>query len=223
MPSPMTRMLDRRWRCSKARPPRSCPSSTTSRKWRSEPPVPASHHERKKGDGMGEAIHQLIPLRRPPVEVWDVEQAGWRHYRVSRGLSTIGESGHLTTTIVPLPADTWSRSLCWLLATLAGIESGPTLGNRGPRKPNRPRLHRSVRHTWGAPATSTPAPRRPSWCRWGSCPEWGPCGSPMPARGNLQVEHDLVALRGDASAIAVHQGAVDVPVDRAAAGVHWNR
>ena len=51
---------------------------------------------------------------------------------------TIGESGHLTTTIVRLPADTSSHSLCWLLATVAGIESGPTLGNPRPREPNRP-------------------------------------------------------------------------------------
>ena len=79
----------------------------------------------QEGRRNGRGIDQLIPLRRPPVEARDVNQAGWRHYRASRGMLTIGESGHLTTTIVPLPADTWSRSLCWLLATVAGIESGP--------------------------------------------------------------------------------------------------
>ena len=40
-------------------------------------PPRSQEGSRKRG-----RIHQLIPLRRPPVEVGDVEQTGGSHYRV---------------------------------------------------------------------------------------------------------------------------------------------
>ena len=56
----------------------------------------------------------MIPLRSPLVEVGDVEQAGWSHYRISRRVVVLGEGTHLTPTALPQPAETFSRSLCWL-------------------------------------------------------------------------------------------------------------
>jgi len=46
-------------------------------------------------------IHQLIPLRSPPIEVGDVQQAGRSHYRISRRMVAIGAGAHLTPTILP--------------------------------------------------------------------------------------------------------------------------
>ena len=67
-------------------------------------PPRSQEGRRKRG-----RIHQLIPLRGPPVEVGDVEQAGWRHYRISRRVVAIGEGAHLTPTVFPRPAQTFSR------------------------------------------------------------------------------------------------------------------
>ena len=72
-------------------------------------PPRSQEGRRKRG-----RIHQLIPLRSPPVEVGDVEQAGWSHYRISRRVVAIGEGAHLMPTVFPQPAETFSRSLCWL-------------------------------------------------------------------------------------------------------------
>ena len=62
---------------------------------------PRSQERRRKR----RRIHQLIPLRRPPVEVGDVEQPGWSHYRISRRVVAIGEGAHLTPTAFPRPAE----------------------------------------------------------------------------------------------------------------------
>ena len=40
-------------------------------------PPRSQEGRRKRG-----RIHQSIPLRRPPVEVWDVKQGGWSHDRL---------------------------------------------------------------------------------------------------------------------------------------------
>ena len=79
-------------------------------------PPRSQEGRRKRG-----RIHQLIPLRSPPVEVGGVEQAGWSHYRISRRVIAIGEGAHLTPTVFPRPAETFSRSLCWLLTAIASV------------------------------------------------------------------------------------------------------
>ena len=60
---------------------------------------PRSQEGRRKGG----RIHQLIPLRSPPVEVGDVQQAGRSHYRISRRIVATGEGPGLTPTIFPRP------------------------------------------------------------------------------------------------------------------------
>ena len=56
-------------------------------------------------------INQLIPLRSPPIEVGDVQQAGRSHYRISRRMVAIREGAHLTPAILPRPDETASPAL----------------------------------------------------------------------------------------------------------------
>ena len=51
----------------------------------------------------------------------DVEQVEWSHYRISRRVVAIGEGAHLTPTVFPRPAETFSRSLWCLLPTIASV------------------------------------------------------------------------------------------------------
>ena len=73
---------------------------------------PRSQEGRRNGGG----IHQSVPLRRPPAQVGDVNQLGWRPQSdLTRSVHDRGV-GAAEDNHRPLPADTWSRSLCWLLA-----------------------------------------------------------------------------------------------------------
>jgi hypothetical protein len=57
-------------------------------------PPRSQEGRRKRG-----RVHQLIPLRSPPVEAGDVEQAGSGHYHISRRVLAIAERGNLTPTL----------------------------------------------------------------------------------------------------------------------------
>ena len=57
-------------------------------------PPRSQEGRRKRG-----RVHQLIPLGGPPAEVRDVEQGGWRHYRISRRVAVTGDGAHLTPPV----------------------------------------------------------------------------------------------------------------------------
>ena len=63
---------------------------------------------------VGKNPPKLIPLRSPPIEVGDVEQAGRGHYRVSRRMVAMGKGPDLTSPVFVRPTtETFSRSFCW--------------------------------------------------------------------------------------------------------------
>ena len=74
-------------------------------------------------------IHQMIPLRGPPVEVGDVDQAGRSHYRLARRTVAIGEA-HLRPAV--FPATGWDILMLLPLGLRAdGPENRMDVGNIG--------------------------------------------------------------------------------------------